>query len=822
MDVRDRILSGLNERQIQAVTTTEGPVRIIAGAGSGKTRALISRYSYLVEVLGIDPSSILCVTFTNKAAKEMRTRVRQIVGEDRETEYICTYHGFCVKVLREDINKVQYPKKFIIADIEDQKSILKEVYHELGLTSRDLTYKNALEAIKFRKHGSNYLDFLLEDKPLLLKEPVPEHDEHIINKVFQEYLKKQKRNFALDFDDLILFTMHIFDKYEDIRKKWQQRLHYIMVDEMQDSSPTQFSLVDILSRGHDNLFVVGDPDQTIYEWRGASPKILLDFCKDRSDAQTVIMDQNYRSTPDILDVGNNLIGFNRNRIKKDMFTDKERGAAVIHFHAKSDSEEGGFIADEIHRLVKERSRRYSDFAVLYRAHTVSRRVEQAFIKADIPYSIWGGIRFFERKEIKDVLSYLRLIEYGDDISFLRVINEPSRKLGKVFIDNIKQISDENGISLFEATELNPLNRKGAIEFVDLINRFRERKDSILVSDLIKEVMDETGLTELYRKDGDEERLDNLLELQNSIIELEKDDVEPLTLDTYLQDVALYTDMDADSGKTDRVRLMTIHTSKGLEFPVVFLCGFNEGVLPNYRSVSDGRIEEERRLAYVAITRAEEALYMTESEGHTLYGSEGYPSRFLLEIREDLYVRKGVLPQYMTGRIVHRGDPQGGSSGHVSEHICTGDLEVGDTVFSKHFGKGEVTEKDFRKRRCMIRFEKIGRERPILFEYKGLVRTERPVGGPPGTSGDEVLTEARAESATGETTSLPIGRELKELSRCHVCDTPLMLSFECPACEEETCRSCMFRYKKGMFSSWRSACKNCIPRVSGPKARVKRA
>ena len=394
----DRILENLNEQQHQAVITTEGYVRVIAGAGSGKTKALTSRYAYLVEELGINASNILCVTFTNKAANEMRNRVKRLIGDKNDYGYITTYHGFCVKVLREDINKIQYPKQFIIMDVEDQKTVLREVYEELGINSKDVTFKQAIKHISIQKMDSSYIDYLAEGKDITIKKILskyPENEEteiksdedillkdspRINDKIFFKYIEKQRKNFALDFDDLINFALYIFDHYKDVLDKWQKRLYYIQVDETQDSSTKQFYLVDLLSQVHKNLFVVGDPDQTIYEWRGAKPEILVDFDKRYTGCQTLIMNQNYRSTPNILNLGNYIIKNNKVRIDKDMFTNNKEGVDVVHFHAKSDFEEGLFVANEIQQLVKTQNLKYSDFSILYRANHVSRTIEQSFIK----------------------------------------------------------------------------------------------------------------------------------------------------------------------------------------------------------------------------------------------------------------------------------------------------------------------------------------------------------------------------------------------------------------------------------------------------------
>ncbi|MFH4963672.1 UvrD-helicase domain-containing protein [Gaetbulibacter sp. M235] len=713
----EKLKENLNEQQLKAVTETEGFVRVIAGAGSGKTKALTQRYAYIIEALGINSSNILCVTFTNKAAQEMRKRVKRLVGENSDLSYITTYHGFCVRVLREDINKIKYPKNFIIMDVEDQKTVLRQVYDELGLTSKVFTFKQVLRYISKQKTSQEYLQYILESKK---KETDTE-----IEKVFIRYLEKQQRNFALDFDDLLNFALYIFVNNHDVLEKWQKRLHYIQVDETQDSSQKQFMLIEILSQFHKNLFVVGDPDQTIYEWRGAKPEILVHFDKQFTDSKTIIMNQNYRSTPNILNLGNSIIKNNKIRVDKDMFTQNPEGVEVVHFHGENDYEEGLWVANEIKRLVNDENCKYSDFAVLYRANHISRSIEQSLIRENIPYSVFGGIRFFERKEIKDVLSYLRLIEFEDDFSFLRVVNTPSRGLGKKFIENVSKIAEKESISLYSALQQNitqqDLSRKGAIEFVELIEKYKKSKADLIISDLVKEIMDESGLTTYYRTDGDTDKLDNIKELQNSIILLETLDEEPITLTEYLQEIALYTDMDLEDERNERVKLMTIHTSKGLEFPYVFLCGFTEGVLPSAMSIKERRvkaIEEERRLTYVAITRAEKAFYMTESEGFNFStGLNKYPSRFLFEISDNYFVRKGKLSQEIINEAKEQLELD-------RRQLIEKKFDVGDLVNHLIWKQGKVIEVNEEKGEYQIEFVVTGKTKPINFEFRGLTKMEK--------------------------------------------------------------------------------------------------
>lgn len=716
--MNDPILENLNPSQLQAVKTTEGFVRVIAGAGSGKTKALTSRFAYIVDRLGINSSNILCVTFTNKAAQEMKKRVKALIGDTYDVSFITTYHGFCVRFLREEINKIHYPKNFIILDAEDQKSILRDVFTELHINSKHLTFKQVLRFISKQKSSSNYLSYILENKSF-----EPDESDSLSSRVFQVYLDKQKRNYALDFDDLIHFTAFILDHNPDVLLKWQENLHYIQVDEAQDSSESQFHLVEILSRVHQNLFLVGDPDQTIYEWRGAKPEYLVEFDTIFPDTQTIIMNRNYRSTPNILKVGNHIIKNNTVRVDKDMITDKPEGFEVVHFHGKNDYEESLWIASEIKEILKSEDAAYSDITILYRSNHLSRNIEQALIKENIPYTIFGGIRFFERKEIKDMLSMLRLIVQGDNFSFLRMHNQPTRGLGKKFLERLSYIAQEQNLSLLQALEKNTddkeLAKKGALDFIKLITELKQDAATKSISDLVKIILDKSGLSELYRKDGDEDRLENIKELVNSMLLLEKENNAPVNIMEYLQEIALYTDLDADSEKQDKVRLMTIHISKGLEFPYVFLCGFTEGVLPSALSIKERRkraIEEERRLMYVAVTRAEKRFYMTDSEGFNFTtGLNKYPSRFLFEISEEFYVRKGKLsPEIIANSKTMRTQSSGDNSLRFQE---------GDMVMHPVWNKGKIKSVEAEKNQYIVEFFEIGKEKPIDFSFKHLTKAE---------------------------------------------------------------------------------------------------
>lgn len=706
--MNDEILDKLNDQQLQAVKATEGYVRVIAGAGSGKTKALTSRFAYIVNRLGINSSNIVCVTFTNKAAQEMKKRVKSIVGDTFDLSLITTYHGFCVRFLREEINKIQYPKSFIILDVEDQKTILREVFNELNISSKDFTFKQVLRNISLKKNGSEDINYILNG--------ITVEEKNISDKIFQRYLEKQQRNYALDFDDLLNYTLHILLNFNDVLEKWQKKIYYIQVDEAQDSSKKQFDLVQLLSAHHKNLFIVGDPDQTIYEWRGARPEYLVDFDKFFPNCETIIMNQNYRSTPNILKIGNHIIKNNKIRVDKDMITQNPEGFEVVHFHGKNEFEETLWVSKEIKEIVKTENTKYSDIAILYRANHISRNIEQSLIKENIPYIIFGGIKFFERKEIKDVLSFLRLIVFEDDISFLRMYNNPSKGLGKKFIENLKIIAESQNLSLFKALEKNidhkEISKKGSIDFLNLVKEIKELSKIMSISDLVKDILDKSGLSEIYRKDGDEDRLENIKELVDSMIILENENQEVINIEEYLQEISLFTDLDISNDNVDKVKLMTIHISKGLEFPYVFLCGFTEGVLPSAMSIKERRLEEERRLTYVAITRAEKRFYMTESEGFNFTnGLNKYPSRFLFEISDEFYTRKGELSQ----EIIDAARLQS----KINNNTNTLLFKIEDLVFHNIWKKGIIKEINIDKSEYLIDFFEIGKEKPIDFSFQFL-------------------------------------------------------------------------------------------------------
>ncbi len=631
------ILLNLNNEQMEAVTETEGFVRVAAGAGSGKTRALSHRFAYLVEGIGISPANILCVTFTNKAANEMHKRIRRLIG-DHDTGYIGTFHSFCVVILKEDINIVRYPKSFIVLDIEDSYTILKTVYTERGLTLRDMTFRKAkdmIEIIKNAEYPEYYKDLIY----LSIDELKRKYDNAIETRdiIFWGYLYEQKKCFGLDFDDLIYFTMHIFRISEETKIKWQTRLEYIMVDEFQDIDGVQYEFVSILCGYHNNLFIVGDPDQTIYTWRGANVNFFLNFDKDFNPCKSITMDYNYRSTPEILAAANSLIDKNKNRLPKTLRTDKPSGAPVIYNHSETAEREAEFIAEEILRL-QENDIALNDIVILYRAHYLSRVIEEVFIKKEIKYVIYSGVEFYNRKEIKDILSYLRMLVYRDDLSFSRIVNEPKRNIGERRMDFLKTFAEEHGCTLYSALSENLHENifKGtlAADFIMLIEKFTALSNEMSLTNLLTAMLQESGYEEMLRTSGDHNRLDNLAELKQAIYDYETTCGEDFSLDDYFSKVALMTGADKED-KSNSVKMMTVHTAKGLEFKNVFIIGLSEGIFPSKLSNTIEKMEEERRLAYVALTRAEERLYLTDSEGTNFDGSFRYPSRFILNIDRNL-------------------------------------------------------------------------------------------------------------------------------------------------------------------------------------------
>lgn len=703
----DNFIDELNEQQKEAVTTTEGYVRIIAGAGTGKTKALTYRYAYLVDELGISTSNILCVTFTNKAAKEMSKRIRQMIG-DSDTGYICTFHGFCVKLLREDIHAINYPQNFVVMDNEDTEDILKTVYENAHIQSRTYTFDMARDHISAMKNEMQHITYLADiSNDRLLADYEKASD--IPEKVFLGYLYEQKKVYGLDYDDLITIALHILRTDAEKCRKWQERMMYVMVDEFQDVSGNQYALAEILSGYHRNLFIVGDPDQTIYTWRGARIEYILEFDKNHENTHTIFLDTNYRSTPDILAVSNSLIEENRNRLPHRLVAVKPSEACPLYVHSRTTGDEAQWVTNEIKRLV-EAGTKYSDIAVLYRSHFVSRSIEEAFIKTKIPYILYSGTEFYKRKEIKDVLAYLRMVAYADDLSFRRVINEPKRNFGKKRMSMLKSYCETRRCSLYsglqDLLEEKTVKSTGASAFVDIIENFRRTYKEKSLSDLVTELMAATGYEAMLRQAGEQERLDNLAELKQSIDGYEKTSGEENTLEEYLQSIALYTNNDREKDK-DSVTMMTIHTAKGLEFPYVFVCGVNEGIFPSKHVDTEAMLEEERRMAYVACTRAERGLYISDAEGLNYDDSFRYPSRFIFNIDREAIDYVNELPQ----RLVD--DTKSYIAANESRYMpLDTELKPGDRVRHKVFGEGTITGIRGDIGCYVVKFDRVATERNL--------------------------------------------------------------------------------------------------------------
>ncbi len=623
--------SQLNDAQKEAVIDESKHLRIIAGAGSGKTRVLTMRIAYLIEEKNVNPKNILAITFTNKAANEMKKRIKEMLGEKGDGAFISTIHSLCVRILKEEIEVLGYPKNFTIVDSDDQKTILKEAYKEYNIEKKDISYSRVLDYIADCKYAEVLPSEALaksNDDPKTIK----------MANVYRYYVERLKSIYGLDFDDLILFTTRLFKQYPDILQKWAKKFHYIHVDEFQDIDKTQYLLIRQLSSAHDNVYVVGDPDQTIYTWRGADVNIIVNFDRDFKDTKTIILNQNYRSTNNILEGANSLIKNNKARVPKDLFSNNGDGDKIIHKTLPDETNEAYYVTENIISL-HNKGYNYQDFAILYRSNYLSREIEKVLIENRIPYVIYGGIRFYERMEVKDILSYLRLIVTGDDLAFQRVINQPKRGIGQKSIDAIFEIAKKEKITMYEVIKkgLYAKSQNTLDKFVMMVEKWKRDLDDLSLNALLTEVLDDSGYRTMLEKDNETERLENVKSLIDDIDEYQES-YPGSTLADYLSMISLYTDK-ANESVGEAVNLLTIHAAKGLEFPVVFVVGLSEGIFPSNRSVLDGNkgVEEERRLAYVAYTRAKEKLILTENSSFSyVLDSSKLPSRFINEI-DDQYI-----------------------------------------------------------------------------------------------------------------------------------------------------------------------------------------
>jgi DNA helicase-2/ATP-dependent DNA helicase PcrA len=706
----DDFTDNLNDAQKLAVQTTEGHVRVIAGPGTGKTQTLTSRYCYLVSTLGISPRNILCVTFTNRAANEMKSRVRKMIG-DLDLGYICTFHAFCVQFLKEEIYVLNFPKNFIIIDTEDEKDILKKIFEDMHLTMKDTTYQktidNVLEAKKMAVEG--YIDdILLLDNEKIKEKFEAETDRD--NAIFLRYIYETKKNFACDFNDLINYTTYILENFPAIREKWQDIMQYVLIDEFQDVSMKQYTIGMILSKKHGNLFIVGDPDQTIYTWRGSHLKMLLNFDKDYPDSKTIELQKNYRSTGQILDVSDRIIRNNATRFPKHLIPTVGDGPKPLYYHAKDEKEEAEWIAGRVEQFHLA-GLPYSKCAILYRAHYLTRPLEEALIKKSIPYKIFSGTEFYARMEIKDIICYLRMVTSGDDIAFLRTVNVPSRKMGKKKVEFLKDFALKRGMPLYDALKQtigNPLFRgTGAARYIDSIEFVRKEHFKMSLSDATQTLLDRSGYEEYLRQQGDQERLDNVAELKRGIDEASKDD--DASMEDFVAKVALLTNLDKEDDDTnDCCKLMTIHTAKGMEFPVVFLCGLNEGVFPSRKTFTPEDMEEERRLCYVALTRAKGRLFLSDSEGLGNDGLYKLPSRFIFEagdaIDYDHPLDSAMIDKTM--RFIHDNTDE--------LNLKNSLFSEGDVVKHPVFGCGVIKSVDIKNNAYNILFEGFSTERSIRF------------------------------------------------------------------------------------------------------------
>ena len=720
------IFARLNPEQLDAVQSTEGHIRVLAGAGSGKTHALVSRYVYLVRDLGISPKNILCVTFTNRAAEEMKMRVRAELG-DMDLGYICTFHAFCTLLLHEDINKINFPKDFVILDKEDWRSILLRVFADMGLTLKEATIQQKIDEVLEAKktQADSYIDYFYKLNNEELKEKFLAKGIERNQEIFLRFLYEQKKCFGVDFNDLINFAVYILEKFPDVAQKWQDRIQYIMVDEFQDVSAKQYSIAQILSRKHKNLFIVGDSDQTIYSWRGSHVKLILDFEKVYKDARTILLLKNYRSTPQILAAANSLIARNTVRYPKELSPTKKAGPKPLYFHAPSEEDEAKWICKKVKELCKSGNLR--DIAILYRAHYLSRSLEEAFIKNDIPYRILAGTEFYGRREIKDMISYLRMLTVADDVSFYRTVNLPSRKIGKNKIAAIKERADKFDCSAYTAlkgllAQDDPiLKGTKAQAYVDAIEESRallNDKNSFVytvgsgtskLGSVLQSILDKSGYEAFLRLEADQDRLDNAAEFKRAVNQAGFDD--DATLEDFLQRAALFTDLDRED-KRDAVKMLTIHAAKGMEFKNVFLCGMNEGIFPSRKVQTPEDMEEERRIAYVAMTRAKDRLFITDAEGKANDGIFKYPSRFVFEAAGEGMknfdiekpLDKGLVEQ--SQKIIKYDESR--------LKAAATQLKKGDRVRHKVFGAGTIVLVNDKAFCYTIKFDDLATERSVQF------------------------------------------------------------------------------------------------------------
>ena len=751
------ILEGLNDKQYEAVINTEGPSLVIAGAGSGKTKVLTHKISYLINEKNVKPWNILAITFTNKAANEMKQRIENLVGGQATNDmWIGTFHSICVRILRKFIDRIGFDSSFIIFDASDQKSLVKQCLKELNIDDKIFTDRGVLSEI------SNAKNEMLTPVQYAVKAN-GEYRKETIAKVYSLYQSKLKQNNSIDFDDIINYTIQILTENPDILEYYSEKFRYVLVDEYQDTNKAQFILITLLSAKHGNITVVGDNDQGIYSFRGADISNILNFEKDFPGTKIIKLEQNYRSTKPILDAANAVIKHNPKKYEKNLWTENKEGNMPKLHVAKNEYDEASYIVEQIEHLRREEYFKYSDFTILYRTNAQSRAIEDILRRENIAYRIIGGQKFYERKEIKDTISYLRLIQNpADNLSLQRIINEPKRGIGKTSLEKIEEIANTNGISMYEVikkAETFGLNKVflNSREFVNIIEEMHAKKDDMLISELIKETLNKTGYTkalELENTAQAEARIENIEEFLTVAMEFEKEMSEN-SLAEFLESITLTSDVDGMDENEDSVTLMTLHSAKGLEFPVVFLVGMEEGLFPSYRSIGEEKeLQEERRLAYVGITRAKQYLYLTCAKQRTIFGSTtcNKISRFVGEIPKELLdgdideTKSHIESEdnYGVQWKYGKSTPTWGNMSYISEKkqptyqfktaesflktvAAKQDIDVdlskykmGQTVFHKKFGEGIINEIEQEENdlKLDIIFEKVGHKR-LMAKYANL-------------------------------------------------------------------------------------------------------
>lgn len=644
-----QLLQGMNDKQAEAVLTTEGPLLVMAGAGSGKTRVLTHRVAYLIEEQGVNPWNILAITFTNKAAREMQERVGKLLGESARDIWVSTFHALCVRILRRDIDKLGYNRAFTIADTSEQRTLMKRICSELNVDTKKYDPRAILSAIS---NAKNAMQTATDYAALNSHANNPLNQ--IVAKAYVLYQKELENSQALDFDDLIMKTIELFEKDPETLEYYQNKFHYIHVDEYQDTNDAQYQLVTLLAAKYKNLCVVGDADQSIYGWRGANMNNILNFERDYPEAHTVMLEQNYRSTQTILKAANEVIANNLVRKEKNLWTENGTGDKISYYRAQNEHDESQFVVSKIQAEISEHGYHYNDFAVLYRTNAQSRMIEETFMKSTVPYTMVGGHKFYDRKEIRDILAYLTLIvNPRDAMSFERVVNTPKRGIGPGSVDKLRQFANENGWSLLEAAQnvtlanaISARIRAKIEDFGRLMADLTKEADYLTITELTDEILTKSGYLQMLKAENDlqaQTRQENLEEFKSVTQEYDQKHGEDegdnrQKLMNFLSDLALVSDQDDVDEEAPKVTLMTLHAAKGLEFPVIFLVGMEEGIFPLYRSLSNEKeLEEERRLAYVGITRAKRKLYLTNAYSRMLYGrvQRNQPSQFVEEINDDL-------------------------------------------------------------------------------------------------------------------------------------------------------------------------------------------